>query len=134
MIRKLPIQPLRSAPGRSVKAGAAGDNVIVTLREAPFNVPVTVVVTAPVTALAVAVNVVDDDPPATVTEAGTVSEELLSESATVTPPEGAAALSATTQVIEPAPLIDPVPHASEDSCGATGAPGSVTGVPVTGHA
>jgi hypothetical protein len=46
---------------------------------------------------AVAVNVAEVEPAATVTEAGVVSKELSSESATKVPPAGAALISVTVQ-------------------------------------
>ena len=47
-----------------------------------------------------AVKVAEVDPADTVTEAGVVSRELLSETATEVPPAGAALLSVTVQVLE----------------------------------
>jgi len=49
---------------------------------------------------AVAVKVAEEAPPATVTEAGVESTELLSEIATARPPEGAAWESVTVQVAD----------------------------------
>ena len=43
-------------------------------------------------------------PAATVTLAGVVAAELLSESVTTIPPEGAAELSVTVPVVEPPPI------------------------------
>ena len=55
---------------------------------------------------AVAVNVLDVDPAVTATEAGTVSNPLLLESATVAPPAGAACESVTVQVdVAPLPRL-----------------------------
>ncbi|NWF84226.1 MAG: hypothetical protein HXY18_10390 [Bryobacteraceae bacterium] len=67
--------------------------------EVPFSVAVTTAVEAVVMAPAVAVNVALEAPAATVTEAGTDSSELLSDTDTVTPPVGAAPLRVTVQVL-----------------------------------
>ena len=53
-----------------------------------------------VTVPALAVKVPEELAAGTVTETGMVREELLSESATVIPPEGAAADNVTVQVLE----------------------------------
>jgi hypothetical protein len=58
-----------------------------------------------VTAVAVAVNPALSAPAATVTEAGTVTAELLLVSVTASPPVGAAALSDTVHESLPAPVI-----------------------------
>ena len=53
------------------------------------------------------------EPAATVTEAGTVTAELLLARLTVKPPLGAAALSPTVHVSVPAPVIDPPAQLNE---------------------
>ena len=53
-------------------------------------------------------------PAATVTEAGTVTAELLLVRLTTKPPVGAAALSPTVHVSVPAPVIDPLAQLNED--------------------
>ena len=53
-------------------------------------------------------------PAVTVTVAGTVTAELLLDRLTVSPPLGAAALSATVQVSVPAPVIVPLVQFNED--------------------
>jgi hypothetical protein len=62
----------------------------------------------------VAAKVAVVEPAATVTEAGTVTDELLLVRLTVNPPLGAAALSATVQESVPAPVIDPLAQLNED--------------------
>ena len=62
----------------------------------------------------VAVKLAVVEPAATVTEAGTVTAELLLARLTAKPPVGAAALSATVQVSVPAPVIDPLAQLNED--------------------
>lgn len=64
-------------------------------------------------------------PAATVTEAGTVTAELLLERATVNPPLGAAAFNATVQLSVPDPVMDELAHEREVSTG-TPVPLSVT--------
>jgi hypothetical protein len=56
-----------------VSVGAGGVNVIVTLRDPPFSVAVTVRVMLLGTALAVTVNVAVFDPPTSVTDPGVVT-------------------------------------------------------------
>jgi hypothetical protein len=58
------------------------------------------------TADTVAVKLAVVDPAATVTEAGTVTAELLLARLTANPPLGAAAFSVTAQLSVPAPVID----------------------------
>jgi hypothetical protein len=78
---------------------------------------------------AVTVNAADVAPEATVTEAGVVNNELLSDSATVVPPVGAAWLSVTEQdALPPALRVDGV-HAKEVSAGETAPPDPVTTPP-----
>lgn len=72
---------------------------IEALVEVPLAVAVTVTVLAVVTVEAVTVNVAVLLAAATVTEAGVVSNELLSASVTTVPPVGATALSVTVHVL-----------------------------------
>jgi hypothetical protein len=69
--------------------------------EVPFNAAVTTAVAALVTEAAVALKVPDVVPAATVIEAGTVRLAALSDTETVDPPEGAALVSVTMQVLTP---------------------------------
>ncbi len=66
--------------------------------------PVSVAVVFDVTAATVALNPAVVDPAGTVTEAGTVTDELLLDSVTTAPPAGAAAVSVTVQASVPAAL------------------------------
>lgn len=57
-------------------------------------------------------------PPAgTLTEAGTVTAELLLERPTANPPLGAAAFNVTVQLSVPAPVIEPLEQVSPASTG-----------------
>jgi hypothetical protein len=78
---------------------------------------VRVAVWAVVTEETVAVKVAVVEPAATVTEAGTVTDELLLARLTVNPPVGAAAFSATVQLSVPAPVIEPLVQLSPLSTG-----------------
>jgi hypothetical protein len=71
-----------------------------------------VAVVAVLTADAVAVNVADVAPAATVTEAGTVTAVLLLANVTGSPAVPAAAVSVTVQESVPAPVIDALVHDS----------------------
>ena len=57
------------------------------------------------------------EPAATVTEAGTVTDELLLARLTAKPPVGAAAFSVTVQLSVPAPVIEPLVQLSALSTG-----------------
>jgi hypothetical protein len=81
-------------------AGATSENE--TVAEEPFSVALNTALASPVTAATVAVKAALDCPAATVTEAGIVKLELLSESATLVPPPGAAVLIVTVQAEDPA--------------------------------
>jgi hypothetical protein len=70
------------------------------------------------TADTVAVKLAVVDPAATVTEAGTVTAELLLARLTANPPLGAAAFSVTVQLSVPAPVIDPLAQVSALNTGA----------------
>jgi len=76
----------------------------------PLAVDVIVAICVVLTADAVAVNAALVAPAGTVTEAGTLSAELLLASATANPPLGAAAETATAQASLPAPVTDALPH------------------------
>jgi hypothetical protein len=67
---------------------------------------------------AVAVKPAEVAPAATVTEDGTVSSVLLEVNATADPPVGAAALSATVQVVEPLDARLVAVHCREDTVAA----------------
>ena len=67
--------------------------------ETPFNAAVTVAELSAAMVPAVAVNVVNTDPAATVAEAGVVSRALLFDRVRVAPPVGAAFESAAVQVV-----------------------------------
>ena len=78
---------------------------------------VRVTVTAVLTAVTVAVKLAVVAPAATVTEAGTVTDELLLARFTVNPPVAAAAFSVTVQLSVPAPVIEPLVQLSPLSTG-----------------
>jgi hypothetical protein len=98
---------------------AATPVVGATIREScwedPLKVAVRVVVRLAVTAVAVAAKVADADPAATVTDTGTVTTELLSETDTLLPPEGAGWFKVTVQVLERAAVIALGLHVSADT-------------------
>ena len=74
--------------------------LMVAFAEAPPAAAVTVALESTVTAVVVALNVAVVADPATVTDVGTVSTELLSDNVTVTPPAGATLVRVTVQVLE----------------------------------
>jgi hypothetical protein len=74
----------------------------------PPALAVSVAVCVVLTEETLAVKLVLVAPDATVTEAGTVTAELLLARATVSPPLAAAAFSMTVQLSVPAPVIDPL--------------------------
>ncbi len=78
----------------------SGARVRVKFTEEPDRVAVTMAELVAVTVEAVAEKLAEVEPAATVTEAGTESRVLLSESVTRAPPVGAARLSVTVQVLE----------------------------------
>ena len=84
---------------------------------APFSLAVRVTVCAEETALAVAVKLALEAPAATVTEAGTVTAELLLARFTARPPLAAAAFSVTVQVSVAGPLIEPLAQVSPVNTG-----------------
>jgi hypothetical protein len=95
-----------------------------------FAVAVKVAAVAVLTADAVAVNVALVAPAATVTDAGTVTSALLLASVTVSPPDGAPAVSVTAQPAVPAPVIDPLVQVSELSVPAALDGAAATPVPL----
>ena len=78
---------------------------------------VRVAVCAVLTDETVAVKLAVVEPAATVTEAGTVTDELLLARLTVNPPVAAAAFSVTVQLSVPAPVIEPLVQLSPLSTG-----------------
>jgi hypothetical protein len=96
-------------------AGAArgGVNVKFAVRELTPKVAVMLAPWFVVTKAAAAVKLVEVDPAATVTEAGTVRPPVLLLSATVVPPAGAAALSVTVQFALPGVTMEAGLHPSE---------------------
>jgi len=84
----------------------------------PLALAVSVTVCAVLTAETVAVKLALVDPAPTVTEAGTVTAELLLAKLTAKPPVGAAVFSVTVQLSVPAPVIDPLVHVSALNTGA----------------
>lgn len=101
-----------------LRVGTAAFNCRVKLFERLPEVAVSVAVWAEVTAATVAVKDAVDEPAATVTEAGTLTAELLLAKVTVNPPLGAAAVSATEHASVPDPVMDPVLQEREESAGA----------------
>jgi hypothetical protein len=85
-------------------APSCSANVFATL----LALAVRVTVCAVLTVVTVAVKPAEVDPAATVTEAGTVTAELLLARLTVNPPVGAAVFSDTVQLSVPALVIDPL--------------------------
>jgi hypothetical protein len=92
-----------ATPIETTAAGAFRVTVVLTLAEP--SVAVTVTEAVEVTAEAEALKVVLVEPCGTVTDDGIVSAELLSEIATGIPFAGAAELSTTVHVVDPAPVI-----------------------------
>lgn len=83
---------------------------------------VTVAVVALVTEATFAVKEADVDAAGTVTEAGTETEELLVEIATLTPPEGAEPERLTWHESASDPVMDVLPHETALTVGATVVP------------
>jgi hypothetical protein len=90
----------------TVSVAVPGFSCRAKLVEALPAVAVSVAVCAEVTAVTVAVNVAPVALAATVTDAGTVTAELLLATLTVVPPLGAAPFSVTVQESVPAPVIE----------------------------
>jgi len=89
---------------------------------------VRVAVCAVLTEETVAVKVAVVAPAATVTEAGTVTDELLLARLTAKPPVGAAAFRVTVQLSVQAPVIDELLHESADGVTGGGSPADPEGV------
>jgi hypothetical protein len=105
-----PTLPNATLVALRLKVGTAGFNcrakVFETLPALAFNVTAWAVVTDET----VAVNAALVALAGTVTVAGTVTAALLLERLTLSPPLGAAALSATVQASVPAPVMDALPQ------------------------
>jgi hypothetical protein len=96
-----------------VSVAAPGFNCSAKFVEALPAVAVSVAVCAEVTAETVAVNVAPVALAATVTVAGTVTDELLLARLTVVPPLGAVPFSVAVQESVPAPVIEELVHERE---------------------
>ena len=118
--------PNASEVALSVNAGVAAFNCRATLFEDEFELAVRVTVWAVVTEATLAVKDVDEAPPPTITLAGTVTELLPLESATLTPPVGAEPERLTEQESESEPVMDVVPHDTALTVGATAVPVPLT--------
>jgi hypothetical protein len=105
----------------AVKAGVAALSCTAKLFDEPFVLADSVAVCAVVTDETVAVNEAEDAPGETVTLAGTVTEVLLLPRVTTVPPDGAAELSVTVHVADPAPVNKLVPQENALSVGAAAA-------------
>lgn len=99
------------------------------LRVNPLNVPLIVAVVVADTALVLTVNVADDAPAATVTDAGTVADALLLARLT-TVADGAAALNRTVPRTEFPPVTDVALNVTDDKLSGAGG-GVAAGVTVT---
>ena len=97
------VPPGFSVVGEQLRADSAAGavNPSTKLREPPLRLAVRVALVSLDTAAAVAVKPALLDPAATVTEAGTLAAPLSLDSATLAPPVGAAAVSATVQALVP---------------------------------
>jgi len=98
----------------------AGLSVIVTLFVTPLYVALTLAVVWEVTADALAKNVAELAPAATVADVGTPKLALLLVRAMAVPPEGAAPDRETVQVADAAPVIVVGVHDKALNCGAGG--------------
>ncbi|GMU23214.1 MAG: hypothetical protein AMXMBFR13_32960 [Phycisphaerae bacterium] len=98
---QLPLSPELSEFELQVKlvSPLAATRLIELLRELPFKEAVITAVALDVIAAAAAVKFAEAAPAVTETAVGTVSQALLLESATITPPAGAAALRVTVQTL-----------------------------------
>ena len=110
----LVIDPLTQLSEDRLVVGAAAASCRAKVFDTLPELAVRVAVCAVLTEETVAVKDAVVEPAATVTEAGTVTDELLLARLTLMPPLGAAALSATVQESVPAPVIDPLTQLSED--------------------
>ena len=80
------------------------------------------------TAVVEAENEAEVVPAGTVTEAGTVSEALLTEIVTTAPAAGAAEDRVTVQALDAPPLTDAGVHSREETVGGAGTTGVTVGV------
>lgn len=103
---------------RVATVAAGGFNFRLTVLETLLALAVTVTVCADVTEETVALNAALVAFAGTVTEDGTATELLLLDRATAMPLLGAAAVSATVQLSDPAPVIDVLPQERELSAAA----------------
>jgi hypothetical protein len=101
----------------TLSVGTAAPNVSAKVFATPPALAVRVAVCAVLTEETVAVKVAVVEPAATVTVAGTVTDELLLARLTAKPPVGAAAFSVTVQLSVPAPVIEPLVQLSALSIG-----------------
>jgi hypothetical protein len=106
-----------SALNAGVLPEVAAFNCSEKVCETPLAFADNVAVCEEATAATVAVKPALVAPAATVTDAGTLTDPLLLPNVTVTPPVGAAALSATVQLSVPAPVIDPLVQVSALNAG-----------------
>jgi hypothetical protein len=93
-----------------VSVAVAAFRVILKVSLALPAVAVSVADCPVLTVVAVAVKLPDDDPDATITDAGTVTAELLLDRPTANPPPAAAVFSVTVQASVPAPVMDALVH------------------------
>ena len=101
------VRPPGTVVGSSVKLTTVGAVTIsVSVAEMPFSVPVITALTGAATPTVVTVNCALVAPSTIVTVAGTPALELLLESATVTPPTGAADDNATVPLLDVPPGTD----------------------------
>jgi hypothetical protein len=94
--------------GLTVRVGTAAPRARANVCDTLFAVAVSVTAVMVLTDAMVAVKPALDEPAGTVTDAGTVTAELLLARPTANPPVGAAAFSVTVQLSVPGPVIDPV--------------------------
>jgi hypothetical protein len=111
---KAMVAALTLSAGVSAGVGVAAPSCRAKVFITPLALAVRVTVCAVLTDETVAVKLAVVEPAATVTEAGTVTAELLLARLTVKSLLGAAVLSATVQVSVPAPVIDPLAQLNED--------------------
>ena len=113
------VRPPGTVVGSSVTLTTVGAvTVSVSVAEMPFSVPVITALTGAATPTVVTVNCALVAPSTIVTVAGTPAFELLLESATVTPPTGAADDSVTVPLLDVPPGTDTGRTVRPVSCGA----------------
>jgi hypothetical protein len=115
----------------SAEGVAGATKVSVLVAEVELAVAVTTAVASAVTALTVAANVAVVEPAATVTDAGSETEALLSERFTAVPPVGAATDKVTVQLDVPAALKEVGVQLRELTVGTTGAVRAMEAVRLT---